>query len=126
MVVFAIGFGLSPSACAQSNRSAIRRRADGRETGCCGAANAQFRVLPFRKTWLAPKSDESEPVSISDLLLCWLTETWFEVSEMPSPQTASTAEAFSAGEWVLPCRMTECGGYCAKTRQRKRHAPTHS
>ena len=101
----------------------------------------------MRKTWLAPKSDESEPVlfarlllafleecnpdtsnnradySISDLLLCWLTETWFEVSEMPSPQTASTAEAFSAGEWVLPCRMTECGGYCAKTRQRKRHAP---
>ena len=77
----------------------------------------------MRKTWLAPKSDESEPVSISDLLLCWLTETWFEVSEMPSPQTASTAEAFSAGEWVLPCRMTECGGYCAKTRQRKRHTP---
>ena len=80
----------------------------------------------MRKTWLAPKSDESEPVSISDLLLCWLTETWFEVSEMPSPQTASTAEAFSDGAWVLPCRMTECGGYCAKTRQRKRHAPTHT
>ena len=70
----------------------------------------EVRVLPLRKTWLAPKSDESEPVSISDLLLCWLTETWFDVSEMPSPQTASTAEAFSDGEWVLPCRMTECGG----------------